>query len=591
MLIILAGPRYAGKRTIARFLADEWGFSALQLATPATESVYDGAVTFSSVDEIESHVLSEDRWRSNWVVLGLHDASAMAALRKRPFVLVVAVDAPAMVKFARSGLPLTALPDMIAEQDRLTCGAHYASTIRADVAICNDAPTVADLHAMLRASNLLSSDRLRPGWDSYFMSLCDLAARRSNCMKRRVGCLLVNAQCRVLSTGYNGTPRGLVNCNHGGCARCNAATARAGDGLDACLCMHAEENALLEVGRAAAGATLYCTTFPCLGCAKKLVQCGVREVVFGHAYTAGGGDARVVAELFDRVGLVARQHSAVAGPTVLSWSTDPRDRRHEDPVHHYPHHHYTMSDDDQPRGRRSERSGPSDTDMSGDSSSASRSKSPLALRSLARLVARVVHTVLPPSLEAPLIKLRDDIAETTQALTSAYMRGDLLGAQSAALLAVKNAEEERLEAMLRDRESALDSTRRELESLRDAYMAEISKNASLAELYNSSHARRRKVIEELAMVKVTLDRVVDEKERLVQRLEAERAPPIPPLPETSTATPGSRRRSMSAKAVRFAEDLTVVDPPVLADELAETSSVDTELEDAPMTAAPTPTAY
>jgi dCMP deaminase len=48
------------------------------------------------------------------------------------------------------------------------------------------------------------------------MQLADLAALRSNCMKRRVGCVVVREK-RVISTGYNGTPRGMTNCNEGGC--------------------------------------------------------------------------------------------------------------------------------------------------------------------------------------------------------------------------------------------------------------------------------------------------------------------------------------------------------------------------------------
>lgn len=86
-------------------------------------------------------------------------------------------------------------------------------------------------------------------------------------MKRRVGCILVK-DSRVIATGYNGTPKGLRNCNEGGCQRCNEATP-CGTGLDRCLCMHAEENALLEAGRERVGrgqgVILYCNTCPCLG--------------------------------------------------------------------------------------------------------------------------------------------------------------------------------------------------------------------------------------------------------------------------------------------------------------------------------------
>lgn len=98
-------------------------------------------------------------------------------------------------------------------------------------------------------------------------------------MKRRVGALLVRSK-RILSTGYNGTPRGLTNCNEGGCTRCNgeakggeaceghhvkefaAGLTRIACTVDLCLCLHAEENALLEAGRERVGedAVLYCNT-------------------------------------------------------------------------------------------------------------------------------------------------------------------------------------------------------------------------------------------------------------------------------------------------------------------------------------------
>lgn len=66
-------------------------------------------------------------------------------------------------------------------------------------------------------------------------------------MKRRVGCILVKNN-RIIATGYNGTPRGVRNCNEGGCIRCNSG-AKCGDALDQCFCIHAEENALIEAGR------------------------------------------------------------------------------------------------------------------------------------------------------------------------------------------------------------------------------------------------------------------------------------------------------------------------------------------------------
>lgn len=87
---------------------------------------------------------------------------------------------------------------------------------RAQVRLINSTSSLPDLQEALDALDLTNEQRLRPSWDQYFMQLASLAAQRSNCMKRRVGCVLVREK-RVISTGYNGTPRNIRNCNEGGC--------------------------------------------------------------------------------------------------------------------------------------------------------------------------------------------------------------------------------------------------------------------------------------------------------------------------------------------------------------------------------------
>jgi dCMP deaminase len=87
---------------------------------------------------------------------------------------------------------------------------------RAQLKLLNSTPSIPALHTALKHLNLSNEARLRPSWDQYFMQLADLAAHRCNCMKRRVGCVIVREK-RVISTGYNGTPRGMTNCNEGGC--------------------------------------------------------------------------------------------------------------------------------------------------------------------------------------------------------------------------------------------------------------------------------------------------------------------------------------------------------------------------------------
>ncbi|MDI6773170.1 MAG: dCMP deaminase family protein [bacterium] len=125
----------------------------------------------------------------------------------------------------------------------------------------------------------------RPSWDTYFMRMAQLASSRSTCLRRQVGAIVVKDRM-VLSTGYNDTPRGLPNCGDGGCKRC-AGDAPPGTGHDTCLCLHAEQNTIIQAayhGVAIAGATIYVTHQPCLTCAKMILNSGLRRVVFSGEY-------------------------------------------------------------------------------------------------------------------------------------------------------------------------------------------------------------------------------------------------------------------------------------------------------------------
>ena len=125
----------------------------------------------------------------------------------------------------------------------------------------------------------------RPDWDNYFMDIALVVAKRGNCLRRQVAAVIVKDH-RIISTGYNGTPRGVKNCCEGGCPRC-AGTAPSGAQLSECICSHAEENAITQAayhGIALRGACLYCTFSPCLICAKMSINAGVQEVVFENEY-------------------------------------------------------------------------------------------------------------------------------------------------------------------------------------------------------------------------------------------------------------------------------------------------------------------
>jgi len=144
----------------------------------------------------------------------------------------------------------------------------------------------------------------RPSWDQYFMSIAKVVATRGNCSRRQVAALIVMDH-RIVSTGYNGTPAGIRNCFAGGCARC-AGTAPSGTGLDECICVHAEQNAICQAARYGIhveGGVMYVTISPCLTCAKLIVSAGIREVVYGGEY-AFNEQTRA---LFEEAGIACRQ--------------------------------------------------------------------------------------------------------------------------------------------------------------------------------------------------------------------------------------------------------------------------------------------
>jgi dCMP deaminase len=144
----------------------------------------------------------------------------------------------------------------------------------------------------------------RPDWDPYFMDIAHVVARRGNCLRRQVAAVIVKDR-RIISTGYNGTPRGVRNCFEGGCPRC-ASKAPSGTALGDCICSHAEENAITQAayhGIFVRGSTLYSTLSPCLQCAKMIVNAGIVEVVYEDVYHFN----RQTKALFAEAGVACRR--------------------------------------------------------------------------------------------------------------------------------------------------------------------------------------------------------------------------------------------------------------------------------------------
>jgi len=125
----------------------------------------------------------------------------------------------------------------------------------------------------------------RPSWDAYFMQLARLVSTRSTCMRRKVGAILVKEK-QIISSGYNGAPRGLPHCLEVGCLR-EQLGIPSGERQEICRATHAEANAIIQAafhGASTAGATLYCTTAPCTICAKMLINAGIKRIVYEDGY-------------------------------------------------------------------------------------------------------------------------------------------------------------------------------------------------------------------------------------------------------------------------------------------------------------------
>lgn len=125
----------------------------------------------------------------------------------------------------------------------------------------------------------------RPSWDEYFLSIAGLVSKRSTCLRRKVGAILVKDK-RILATGYNGAPSGIKHCSETGCLR-EKLKVPSGERHELCRGLHAEQNALLQAalhGVSVEDAMMYATNQPCIICAKMLINAGIKEIVITGRY-------------------------------------------------------------------------------------------------------------------------------------------------------------------------------------------------------------------------------------------------------------------------------------------------------------------
>jgi dCMP deaminase len=251
----------------------------------------------------------------NYVVDSFRHPDEVAVFRSRSNFRLISVQATPEIRFerikmrAREADPTAFEEFLMLEKEEAFSSSHEGQDLDgtgslADYTLENN-ESLSELHREAASLiQLLMSQLERPSWDEYFMKIAVVASLRSNCVKRKVAAVIVRDK-RVISTGYNGTPRGTKNCYEGGCPRCNA-LADSGTRLEECLCSHGEENAITQAafhGVSVKDATLYSTFAPCLMCTKMIINAGIREVVFNQDYPLNDSSF----SLFREAGVVCRK--------------------------------------------------------------------------------------------------------------------------------------------------------------------------------------------------------------------------------------------------------------------------------------------
>ena len=136
------------------------------------------------------------------------------------------------------------------------------------------------------SDDLSLSNQDRISWDDYFMNIAHLVAKRSSCMRRKVGAVIVKDN-QILATGYNGAPKGTKDCLETGLCLRELLKVPSGERHELCKAVHAEANAIIQCavnGNSCKGAKIYVTTSPCNMCLKQLVNAGITEIIACEPY-------------------------------------------------------------------------------------------------------------------------------------------------------------------------------------------------------------------------------------------------------------------------------------------------------------------
>ena len=261
--------------------------------------------------------MKED-WKSNYVIYPIPSMDQIKAISFRHTYIMYEIEAPIVSRykwFQKKYSDDVSFEEFASIDDSLKFETDYFSCKDEErggkVRRCfKNSGSVEELMAKVLKYDFNNYELVRPNWDDYFMRIAHVAATRSNCMKRSVGAVIVNPDKQIVATGYNGTTFGFPNWYEGGCDRCNNTKVKQGEKLDLCICIHAEENAILIAGRVQTkGWSIYVTAYPCGLCAKFLLQSGIKHVYYDSEYKSD-----IAKLLFDKCGITVKRVQPFLSP-------------------------------------------------------------------------------------------------------------------------------------------------------------------------------------------------------------------------------------------------------------------------------------
>lgn len=311
MIIGLTGKNASGKGEAVKFLAER-GFISYSLSDVIRDELKKAGKQVTRANLVEmgnklryeggagilaEKISSKIDPNRNYVIDSIRNPSEIRTLRKSGDFKLLDIVAKAEIRFERlrerrrENDPTTFEEFLKVEEleARSEDGNHQQieeCQKMADHTLHNDDSLEQFHEGLLKIVQEFLMNATRPTWDEYFMNIAKVVASRGNCIKRKVAAVIVKDK-RIISTGYNGTPRGTTNCNEGGCPRCFN-LAPSGENLSECLCSHAEENAITQAayhGTSVRDSTIYITLAPCLTCTKMIINSGIEEIVYNMDYT------------------------------------------------------------------------------------------------------------------------------------------------------------------------------------------------------------------------------------------------------------------------------------------------------------------